>query len=54
MVEIFLSKMTQTFLRSLRVQSKEELIERLYRYITEINESPVVFRWKHKLNEVLI
>lgn len=54
MVEIFFSKMTRTFLRSLRVQSKEELIERLYRYITEINESPVVFRWKYKMNEVLI
>jgi transposase len=54
MVEIFFSKMARSFLRSLRVQSKDELIERLYKYIKEINESPVIFRWKYKLDEVLV
>jgi len=54
MVEIFFSKMARSFLRSLRVQSKDELVERLYRYINEINESPVIFRWKYRLDEVLI
>ena len=54
MVEIFFSKMARSFLRSLRVQSKDELVERLYRYIKEINESPVIFRWKYRLDEVLI
>ncbi len=54
MVEIFFSKMARSFLRSLRVASKDELIRRLYRYINEINESPVVFRWKYRLDQVLV
>ena len=54
MVEIFFSKMARSFLRSLRVKSKDELAERLYKYIKEINESPVIFRWKYRLDEVLV
>ncbi len=54
MVEIFFSKMTRSFLRSIRVQSKDELIQRLRKYIQEVNESPVIFRWKYRLDEVLI
>ena len=54
MVEIFFSKMARSFLRSIRVQSKDELIQRLYKYIKEVNESPVIFRWKYRLDEVLI
>ncbi len=54
MVEIFFSKMARSFLRSLRVACKDELIQRIYRYISEINESPVVFRWKYRLDEVLV
>ena len=54
MVEILFSKMTRSFLRGLRVHSKEELIQRLYLYIEELNEDPVVFRWKYRLDEVLI
>lgn len=53
-VKIFFSKMARSFLRSLRVASKDELIERLYRYIEEINEEPVVYRWKYRLDEVLV
>jgi len=54
MVEIFFSKMARSFLRSLRVGSKDELIDRLHRYVNEINEAPVVFRWKYRLDEVLV
>ena len=46
--------MARSFLRSIRVQSKDELIQRLYKYIQEVNESPVIFRWKYRLDEVLI
>jgi transposase len=53
-VEVLFSKMTRSFLRSLRVKSKQELVERLYLYFKEINESPVIFRWKYRLDEVLI
>lgn len=54
MVEIFFSKMARSFLRGIRVKSKEELVRRIYQYIKEINESPVIFRWKYRLDEILI
>jgi hypothetical protein len=30
-------------LRGIRVQSKEELAARIYRYFDEVNETPVVY-----------
>lgn len=54
LVEIFFSKMSRAFLRSLRVSSKQELIERIYRYLDEVNRFPVRFRWRYKLDEVLV
>jgi len=38
--------MARTFLRHIRVTSKEELKERILKGIAEINEAPVPFRWK--------
>lgn len=52
-VEIFFCKLTGSFLRSLKVQSKDEIIEKLYNYIYDINESPALFRWDPSLEEVL-
>lgn len=53
MIEMFFSKLARTMLRGIRVSSKDELIERLKLYIEEINESPVIFRWKHAMkNEI--
>ena len=46
LVECAFSKMARTFLRHIRVASKEELKERILKGIAEINESPVPFRWK--------
>ena len=46
LVEVAFSKMARTFLRHIRVSSKEELKERILKGITEINSSPVVYRWK--------
>lgn len=40
------SKMARSFLRHIRVTSKEELKERILKGIAEINEAPVPFRWK--------
>lgn len=54
LIEVFFSKMTRSFLRHMRVRSKEELVERIYLYIKEINETPVIFRWKYKLDEVIV
>ena len=52
MIEMFFSKITRSFLRHIRVSSKEELIERIYKGIEEINKEPVVFRWKYKMDEI--
>ena len=45
-VETLFGKMTRTFLRQIRVQSRSELKERILLGIAEINEMPVVHRWK--------
>ena len=47
LVETLFSKMARTFLKHIRVHSKEELRERILKGIAEINESPVVHRWKN-------
>jgi len=46
LIETLFSKMARTFLKHIRVQSKEELKERILQGIREMNESPVVHRWK--------
>ena len=50
-IESFFSKMTRQTLRGIRVSTKEELIERIYKYFDEINEEPVIFRWSYKMSE---
>lgn len=46
LIESLFSKMARTFLRHIRVSSKEELKERILKGIDEMNTVPVVFRWK--------
>lgn len=52
MVEGFFSKMTRQMLRGIRVKSKEELTNRIYKYFAEINEEPLVFHWKYNLDDI--
>ena len=52
MVEGFFSKMTRQMLKGIRVKSKEELTNRIYKYFTEINEEPIVFHWKYNLDDI--
>lgn len=52
MVESFFSKMTRQMLRGIRVKSKDELINRIYKYFEEINEEPIVFHWKYNLDDI--
>lgn len=52
MIEGFFSKMTRQMLRGIRVKTKDELIERMYKYFDESNEEPVVFHWKYNLDDV--
>jgi transposase len=54
LVETLFSKMTRSMLRGIRVTSKQELIDRIHRYFDEINDDPVVFRWKYKMNNTSI
>lgn len=46
LVETLFSKMARTFLKNIRVNSKQELKDRILLGIKEINDSPVVHRWK--------
>lgn len=50
-IESFFSKMSRQMLKGIRVASKDELAERVYLYFNEINENPVVFRWKYKMKD---
>jgi transposase len=54
LIEMFFSKISRVFLRHLRVSSKKELKERIAQYIEGVNEEPVVFRWKYKMDEILV
>lgn len=46
LIESFFSKISRTFLRHIRVGSKQELKQRILKGIEEINAEPVVHRWK--------
>ena len=52
LIESFFSKMTKQMLRGIRVENKEELKNRIYKYFDEINKEPVVFRWTYKMEEI--
>ena len=49
-VETLFSKMARSFLREIRVESKEELKNRIDGYFEEINKEPVEFIWKYKMD----
>ena len=51
-VETFFGKLARTMLRGIRVKTKEELKDRILGHIDYLNESPVVFRWKYKMDVV--
>jgi len=54
MIEMLFSKIARSFLKHIRVESKEELKERIYKGIDEINNEPVIFRWKYKMDEIKV
>ena len=53
-IETFFSKLSRPFLRKLRVNTIEELKNRFEIYFNEINERPVIFKWKYKLDEISV
>jgi transposase len=52
LIESFFGKLARVCLRGIRVKTKKELVERIYRYIAEVNEDPVVYHWTYKMDEV--
>jgi transposase len=46
LAETLFGKMARTFLRGIRVNSLNELRERILKGVAEINQMPVVHRWK--------
>lgn len=52
MVEGFFSKMTRQMLSGIRVSSKEELKKRILKYFEDINEVPVPYKWKYRLDTI--
>jgi hypothetical protein len=46
--------MAKTLLRGIRVASADELKARIELYLKEVNEIPVVFRWKYKLETLSV
>jgi transposase len=47
LIEAVFSKMARTFLRHIRVASKDELKQRIARGIAEMNATPVIYRWRN-------
>jgi len=54
LIEMFFSKIARSFLRHIRVASKQELVDRIYQGIDAMNQEPVVFRWRYKLDEIAV
>lgn len=53
-IEGFFGKLARQLLRGIRVKSKEELVERITKYIAEVNENPVIPNWTYKMDETTI
>lgn len=48
---MFFSKISRSFLRQIRVESKDDLKQRIDQGIKGINQEAVVFKWKYKMEE---
>ena len=54
MIESFFGKFARVCLKGIRVKTKDELVQRIYQYMDEINAQPVVYRWKYKMDEMVV
>ena len=54
LIEVFFAKMTKSMLRGIRVTSVQNLKDRIVRYLDEINEEPIVFKWKYGLDSLSV
>lgn len=44
--------MTKQMLKGIRVATKDELVTRIYKYLEEINEDPVAYKWDWHLDDM--
>lgn len=51
-IESLFAKMANTFLRGIRVKNKNELKQRINKWLQELNETPIVFRWKYGIDSL--
>ena len=52
MIEGFFSKMTKQMLSGIRVETKKELEDRIYKYFDEINKEPIPYKWTYKMDTI--
>lgn len=50
LIESFFSKVARTLLRGIRVDSKQELKDRIERYLDRLNAEPTIHRWTYKMD----
>ena len=51
LIEGFFSKLARSVLRHIRVESKQELKDRITAAMDEFNQHPVVHTWSYKLDQ---
>jgi transposase len=54
MIESFFGKFARVCLKGIRVKSKDELVQRIYQYMDEVNAQPVIYRWKYKMDDIVL
>jgi transposase len=50
-IEGFFSKLARSVLRHIRVNSKDQLTQRLMAFINDVNHHPVVHTWRYKIDD---
>lgn len=53
-IESFFGKFARVCLKGIRVKSKDELVQRIYQCMDEVNAQPVVYRWKYKMDDIVV
>jgi len=54
LIEGFFGKMARAFFNGIKVSSKDELVNRIYQYMDEVNSVPVVYHWKYEMDEMIV
>jgi len=50
----FFGKFARVCLKGIRVRTKDELVQRIYQYMDEVNAEPIVYRWKYKMDKIQV